>query len=73
MSTNRQDRGPLLISGDTRLNRVLDAIPTALDYIVSLRPHDFDRLHNPFMRKHMSPRISLRRVAAMVGIPKPLS
>jgi hypothetical protein len=70
MSTNRQDRGPLLITGDTRLNKALDAIPAALDYIVSLRPHDFDRLRNPFMRKHMSPRISLRRVAAMAGIPE---
>lgn len=58
----------LLISGETRLNKVLDTIPGALDYIVSLKPNDFERLRNPFMRKYMSPRITLRRVAAMAGV-----
>jgi uncharacterized protein (DUF2249 family) len=58
----------LQITGETRLNRVLDSIPGALDYIVSLNPHDFGRLRNPVMRKYMSPRISLRRVAAMARV-----
>ena len=58
------------ITGETRLNTVLDALPGALDYIVALNPHDFTRLHNPVMRKVMSPRITLRRVAAMAGLPE---
>ncbi len=63
--TNRRE---LRISGETRLNIALDHIPGAVEYIVSLNPHDFARLNNPLMRKLMSPRISLRRVAAMAGI-----
>lgn len=57
------------LSGRTRLKEVLDSIPGALEYIVSLNPHDFKRLFNPFMRKYMSPRISLERVAAIAGVP----
>lgn len=57
-----------IITGETRLNIALDNIPGAVDYIVSLNPHDFARLKNPMMRKLMSPRISLRRVAAMAAI-----
>lgn len=56
------------ITGETRLNIALDNIPGAVEYIVSLSPHDFARLNNPLMRKLMSPRISLRRVAAMAGM-----
>lgn len=58
------------LSADTRLSLVLDVIPGAPDYIVSLNPHDFGRLRNPVLRRYMSPRISLRRVAAMVGLPE---
>jgi len=47
----------------------LDRIPGALEYIVSLRPHDFQRLENPTLRRYMAPRISLGRVAAIAGIP----
>ena len=57
------------LNGQTRLKQALDAIPGALDYTVSLNPRDFKRLFNPFMRKYMSPRISLERVAAMAGTP----
>ncbi len=60
----------LLLDGDTRLSVVLKEIPGALDYIVALRPHDFERLRHPFMGKYMPPRISLRRVAAMAEIPE---
>jgi uncharacterized protein (DUF2249 family) len=58
----------LKLSGETRLSQVLEKIPGALDYIVGLNPHDFQRLHNPLLRKYMSPRISLRRIALMVKI-----
>ena len=58
------------LSGETQLSHALDAIPGALDYIVSLNSHDFERLRNPFMRRYMSPRIRLRRVAAMAGVPE---
>ncbi|MBF6612938.1 MAG: hypothetical protein IVW55_07380 [Chloroflexi bacterium] len=66
--TNSRGKSTLQITGETRLNRVLDSIPGALDYIVSLNPHDFGRLRNPVMRRYMSPRISLRRVAAMARV-----
>ncbi len=57
------------IDGNTRLNKVLDLDPKVVDYVVSLRPHDFHRLRNPMMRRLMSPRISLTRVAAMAEVP----
>lgn len=53
----------------TKLNKVLDSTPGALEYIIGLNPHDFSRLNNPIMRKYMTPRITLKRVAAMAEIP----
>lgn len=70
MQNTEPKENTLALNGETRLNKALENIPGALEYIVSLNPHDFTRLHNPFMRKYMSPRISLRRVAAMAGIPE---
>jgi len=58
------------MNGNTRLSQALDSHPDALELIVSLNPHDFQRLRNPTLRKMMSPRISLRRVAHMAGIPE---
>jgi uncharacterized protein (DUF2249 family) len=58
----------LPISGQTRLSQVLDASPRAVEYLVSLNPHDFERLRNPVMRRYMASRISLKRVAAMAGV-----
>ena len=66
MTTEQKEK--LKLNGETRLSKALETIPGALEYIIALNPHDFSRLHNPFMRKYMSPRISLRRVAAMTGI-----
>jgi hypothetical protein len=60
----------LRIDGGTRLSRVLDGVPGALEYVVGLNPHDFARLRNPVLRKYMAGRISLRRVAAMAGVPE---
>lgn len=59
----------MIINAETRLNRVLDLDPAIVDYVVSLNPHDFARLHHLLMRRLMSPRITLRRVAQMVGLP----
>lgn len=59
------------MNGLTRLSTVLDASPAALDYIIALNPHDFERLRNPLMRKVMPPRITLQRLAAMLEIPEP--
>lgn len=56
------------MNGNTRLSEALKASPRILDYIVSLNPHDFERLRNPLLRKVMPPRISLRRIAAMANI-----
>jgi hypothetical protein len=57
------------ISASTRLNKALDLHPDVLEYIVSLNPHDFVRLRNPLMRRVMSPRITLGRIAAMTHVP----
>lgn len=62
-------RKPVLLGPATRLNQALDLHPDVVDYVVSLHPHDFSRLHNPLMRKLMSPRITLGRVAEMAGVP----
>lgn len=57
------------IDPDTRLKKALDLDPRIVDYVVSLNPHDFERLRNPLMRRFMAPRITLRRVAAMAQVP----
>ncbi len=57
------------ITPRTRLSKVLELHPDVLEYIVSLDPHDFERLQNPVMRKLMSSRISLERIAIMTGTP----
>jgi hypothetical protein len=59
---------PTTISATTKLSKALELHPDVLEYIISLDPHDFDRLRNPVMRKLMSPRISLGRIAMMTGI-----
>ena len=59
----------MIINAHTRLSHVLDLDPLVVDYIVSLNPHDFARLHHPLMRRVMAPRITLGRVATMVGVP----
>jgi hypothetical protein len=59
----------LQINGSTKLAKVLKSHPEVLNYIVSLNPHDFERLYNPLMRQLMPPRISLERVAAMTNTP----
>ena len=59
----------ILVDENARLSKALDLHPDVLDYIVSLNPHDFKRLHNPLMRKLMPPRIRLKRIAAMTGTP----
>ncbi len=60
---------PLLVDENSRLSKALSLHPDVLDYIVSLNPHDFQRLHNPLMRRLMPPRISLKRVAKITGRP----
>jgi hypothetical protein len=58
------------MNGDTRLSEAIKDRPAILDYIISLNPHDFERLRSPVLNKVMPPRITLRRLAAMVGIPE---
>lgn len=57
------------IHSETRLKAALDLDPRVVDYVISLNPHDFERLRNPLMRRLMAPRITLGRVAAMAGVP----
>ncbi|MCP4421155.1 MAG: DUF1858 domain-containing protein, partial [Chloroflexi bacterium] len=54
---------------ETKLSKALALHPDVLPYIVSLNPHDFDRLTNPLMRKLMPPRITLARLATMIDMP----
>ena len=51
------------LTGETRLNKALDAIPAALDYIVALNPHDFHRLRTPLARQYSLPRFRPPRPA----------
>ncbi len=62
------DGNPIKISATTKLAKVLELHPDVLEFIISLDPHDFERLRNPIMRKLMSPRITLGRIAAMTGM-----
>ena len=52
----------------TKLSKALALHPDVLPYIVSLNPHDFERLNNPLMQKLMPPRITLARLATMVNL-----
>lgn len=56
------------MNGDTKLSEAIKASPAILEYVISLNPHDFARLRNPLLNKVMPTRISLRRLAAMVGM-----
>lgn len=58
------------MNGDTKLSVALASNPAVLEYVISLNPHDFERLRNPLMRKVMPVRITLRRIANMAGIPE---
>lgn len=58
------------MNAKTRLSVALAAHPDVLEYIISLNPHDFERLRNPLMQKVMPARITLGRIAAMVGMPE---
>ena len=57
------------VYASSKLSEALKLHPDVLDYIVSLNPHDFQRLHNPLMRKLMPPRITLARIAEMTHTP----
>jgi uncharacterized protein (DUF2249 family) len=57
------------ISSQTRLSEVLDLDPRVVDYIVSLKPELFERLHHPTMRRVMAQRVTVGRVAAMAQVP----
>jgi hypothetical protein len=58
-----------MMNGETRLSEALKLSPAVLEYVISLNPHDFARLRNPLMQKVMPPRITLKRIAAMVKMP----
>jgi hypothetical protein len=57
------------LTPQTKLSQALTLHPDVLAYVVSLNPHDFDRLTNPLMYKLMPPRITLARLAVMVDMP----
>jgi hypothetical protein len=54
---------------NSKLAKALQLHPDVLDYIVSLNPHDFERLYNPLMRKLLPQRITLARLAQMTNTP----
>lgn len=53
----------------SKLSKALQLHPDVLDYIVSLNPHDFERLYNPLMRKLLPQRITIARLAQMTNMP----
>jgi|SRR5882672_582971 len=57
------------IAPHAKLSAALDLAPGVVDDIVSLNPHDFERLRKPLMRRLMAPRITPDCVATMVGVP----
>lgn len=58
-----------VLTGSSKLKTALALDERVLEYVVGLAPHDFARLRNPFMRRAMSPRITLERIATMVELP----
>ncbi len=60
---------PIEVNETSKLAKALQLHPDVLDYIVSLNPHDFNRLRNPLMRRLMPPRITLARIAKMTNTP----
>ena len=60
---------PLAVDGDAKLSKALKLHADVLEYVISLNPHDFERLRNPLMRRLMPPRIALTRVAEMTQTP----
>ncbi|VAW33446.1 hypothetical protein MNBD_CHLOROFLEXI01-3595 [hydrothermal vent metagenome] len=57
------------VKPSSKLSKALRLHPDVLDYVVSLNPHDFERLYNPLMRKLLPQRISLARLAQMTDTP----
>jgi len=57
------------VTPSSKLSKALRLHPDVLDYVVSLNPHDFERLYNPLMRKLLPQRISLARLAQMTDTP----
>jgi len=52
-----------------KLSKALALHPDVLPYIISLNPHDFERLNNPMMRQLLPQRITLARLAVMIDKP----
>ena len=59
-------RKTISLTPTTKLSKALALHPDVLPYIVTLNPHDFERLNTPLMFKLMPPRITLQRLAEMV-------
>ncbi len=51
-----------------KLSKALALHPDVLPYIISLHPHDLGRLNNPMMQQLLPKRITLARLAAMLGL-----
>ena len=62
-------RKTISLTPTTKLSKALALHPDVLPYIVTLNPHDFERLNTPLMHKLMPPRITLQRLAEMVEKP----
>ncbi|MBE2223127.1 MAG: hypothetical protein IAF02_16415 [Anaerolineae bacterium] len=46
------------LTPQSKLSKALTLHADVLPYIISLNPHDFERLNNPLMRQLMPPRIT---------------
>ena len=57
------------LNAKSKLSTVLKIHPDILEYVISLNPHDFERLRNPLMLKLMPQRITLMRLSKMTSVP----
>ena len=51
-----------------KLTKALALHPDVQPYIISLHPHDLERLNNPFIQQLLPPRITLARLAVMLDM-----
>ena len=56
------------INADTKISELLKADDDMVDFIMSIHPK-FSKLSNPFLRKAIAPRVTVRDAARIAGMP----
>jgi len=60
--------GPPVLTGASRLSEALALHPSVLELVVGLAPADLSRLRNPLLRRLVTRRMTLARVAQLGGL-----